>query len=346
MSLLGTRMRWFFCAVLCGAAGCSNRGGDGGDENERKHYAVCANDFGHADMVKFLDGNLVVVARHVGHGVGKGEIAGGLVLGLVLNGIDFSDLDYEARFADGTYELTNGDESLGVRFYFESAFGEYAAGDIVPYNLFDPESFVENFRVTNVDLLSGRVTVDYDQGPLWDLVDGDVDIDTDDPTDVSVRVRIHAEMLAFEAFSEGTIYGRPPRQEDELHVVMTTTRAPLLDVYDQFLAGEYGFRYTGTSYDSVYYGIDQEFTDSLFLMGSDGDDRWTWSGDYRSTVTKGDMTLYQNGFVSNLDRNTTEYYCDEELAERAGVAKHRLDLLGGTFVFEDGTKVPYGLMPY
>jgi hypothetical protein len=43
-------------------------------------------------------------------------------------------------------------------------------------------------------------------------VDGDVDIDTDDPTDVRVRVRIHAEMLAFEAFSEGTLSGRPPRQ--------------------------------------------------------------------------------------------------------------------------------------
>jgi len=179
---------------------------------------------------------------------------------------------------------------LGFRLFFIEDFGEHAAGDVVPYNLFDPESYVTNFVITDVDLVTGRVSYDYDPGPAADLVDGDVEIDVDDPTDVSIHVRIRATLLAFEAFSEGTRNGRPPRQEDELHIVMTTTQAPLLDVYDQFLAGEYGFRYTGTQYDSVYYGIDQVFTDSLFLMGSDGDDGWIWTGDYESTVQKGAMT--------------------------------------------------------
>ena len=339
-------MRWtLLAAAVAASIGCSGSNGPQ-ESGPEQHYTVCAEDYTKSDLVKFLDGNLVVVAGHVEHGVGAGEIAGWMVFSLVLNGIDFSDLDYEARFSDGTYEITNGDEALGARLYFNEDFGEYLAGDLVPYNVFDPSSFVSNFEITSVDLRTGRVSYDYDEGPLYGLVDGDVDIDVDDPTDVSIRVRVRSSLLAFEAFSEGTYDGRPPRQEDKLHIVMTTTRAPLLEVYDQFLAGEYGFRYTGTQYDSVYYGIDQEFTDSLFLMGSDGDGGWVWTGDYASTVNKGPMTLYQSGFVSNLDRNYTEYYCDDALAERAGVARHRLDLLGGQFVFEDGTKVPYGLGPF
>jgi hypothetical protein len=341
MSFLGTTRSWLLLAAIAGSVGCR----DNGESTDERHYTVCGNDFGKADMVNFLDGNMVILAGHVEQGVGAGEIAGGLIFGLVLNGIDFSNLDYEPTFSDGRYEITNGDAALGFSLFFIDAFGEHEAGDIVPYNLFDPSSFVENFEVTSFDPVTGRVTYDYDEGPLYDLVDGDVDVDVDN-LDVSVRVRIHVEQLAFEAFSEKTHHGHPPRNADALHVVMTTTRAPILDVYDQFLAGEYGFRYTGTTYDSVYYGIDQTFTDSLFLMGSDGDDGWIWTGDYASTVTKAPMVMYQSGFVSNLEQNYTEYYCDEALAERAGVAHHQRNLMGGEFVFEDGSKVYYGLGPF
>jgi hypothetical protein len=328
--------------TTAGFFGCSSEPA----ATDEEHYAFCADDYTKSEFVKFLDGNLVVVAAHVEHGVSAGSIVGGLVFDMVLNGIDFSNLDYEPRFSNGDYELTNGDFSLGFRLFFIETFDEHAAGDVVPYNLFDPESYVQNLVINDIDLATGRVSYDYDPGPAAHLVDGEVEIDVDDPTDVSIRVRIRATLLAFEAFSEGTHHGRPPRQADDLHIVMTTTQAPLLEVYEQFLAGEYGFRYTGTRYDSVHYGLDQVFTDSLFLMGSDGDDGWIWTGDYRSTVQKGDMTAYQSGFISNLDQNTTEYYCDEALEKRVGVARHRLDLLGGQFAFEDGTKVPYSISPY
>lgn len=344
MKVLGKRWIGVVAVTAASLGGCSSD--SKGESTDEQSYTFCADDYTKSEFVKFLDGNLVVVAGHVEQGVSAGTIVGDLVWSLVLNGIDFSNLDYEPRFSNGDYEITNGDSGLGFRLFFLEDFGEHAAGDVVPYNLFDPESYVTNFVITDFDLATGRVSYDYDPGPAADLADGDVEIDVDDRTDFSIRVRIRATLLAFEAFSEGTYAGRPPRQADELHIVMTTTQAPLLDVYDQFLAGEYGFRYTGTTYDSVYYGIDQVFTDSLFLMGSDGDDGWIWTGDYESTVQKGEMTAYQDGFVSNLDRNTTEYYCDEALEERVGVARHRLDLLGGQFVFEDGTKVPYGIIPY
>jgi hypothetical protein len=336
MGSMRTKTLGWIAAAAFGTFGCGSEA----------QYSVCANDFDKSEMVEFLNGNLVVVAGHVEHGASKGRMVGGLVFGLVLNGVDFSNLDYEARFANGSYEITNGDESLGFRLYFAASFGEYAAGEQVPYSVFDPESFVENLRVTNIDVANGRASYDYDEGPLYGLVDGELDVDVDDLAGVHVRLKIRAEMLAFEAFSEGTYRGRSPRDADELRVVMTTTRAPLLDVYNRFLAGEYGFRYTGTTYDSSYYGIDQEFTDSIFLMGNDGNDGWTWTGEYASTVRKDGLTLYQRGFVSNLDQNYTEYYCDDVLAERAGVARHALDLQGGTFVLEDGSTLSYGLAPF
>jgi hypothetical protein len=327
---------------------CSGSGSGSGDNKPaaEQSYAVCSQSYTKSDFTNFLNGNLVVVASHVDHGVSAGKIAGELVEGLVLNGIDFSNLKYSAEFSAGSYAITNGDAALGFTLYFTDDFGDYAAGDLVPYNVFDPSSFVKNVRVTNVDLKTGKLTYDYDQGPLYGLADGNVNVDTSNPTDIHIRLKLRVDLLAFEAFSDGTYDGSPPRQADTLHVVMTTTRASLLDVHQQFLAGNYGFSYTGTSYDSVYYGIQQEFDDSLFLMGSDGQGGWVWTGNYTSTVTKGDMTFYQSGAVSNLDQNYTEYYCDEERSDEVGVARHRLDLRGGEFDFEDGTKVLYGLEPF
>ena len=50
--------------------------------------------------------------------------------------------------------------------------------------------------------------------------------------------------------------------------------------------------------------------------------------------------------VSNLEANYTEYYCEQALTQKIGVAHHRLDLAGGQFVFTDGTTIYYGLGPY
>jgi hypothetical protein len=317
-----------------------------GSGSEELRYQLCGTETTRSELVTFLDGNLVIVASHREHGVSAGAIAGGLVLGLVLNGIDFSNLAYQASFSNGEYQIDNGDASLGFTLFFAEDFGAHAAGEVIPYNLFDIDSYLQNIEVVGLDPVSGTVTVDYDHGPLYDLIDGEVDIDADNPLDLSFRVRIRADLIAFEAESQRTYNGRAPREQDELRVVMTTTRAPLLEVYEQFLAGGYGFQYTGTQYDSVYYGIDQELTDALFLMTSDGDGGWYWRGDYRSTVIKRDQTMYQSGFTSNLEQNYTEYYCDAARGERAGAAEHALDLTGGEFVFEDGTRVPYGLAPF
>lgn len=313
---------------------------------QEMQYDLCGATVSHTEMMRFLDGNLVVVASHVEQGVGAGQIVGGLVAGLVLNGIDFSNLDYEPAFSDGRYELTNGDAYVGVTLYFAEDFGPHAAGDVIPYNVFDVSSYVKDFEITSFDPFSGDVGFDFEEGPLYGLIEGDVDFDIDNPTSISIRVRIRTDLVAFEAKSEKTYFGMPPRMDDELRVVMTTTHARLDEVYAQFLGEGYGFSYTGTTYDSPFFGIEQELTDSLFLMKRDEGGGWFWEGDYESDVTKSPLTMYQSGFVSNLEGNYTEYYCDAALTTRAGVAQHHLDLSGGEFVFEDGTRLPYGLMPF
>ncbi len=309
-------------------------------------YRLCDKASSHDEFARFFDGNLVVVAAFDQEGYSGAEIAGSLVLSIVGNGLDFNDLSsYRPEFDAGRYRLTNGASHLGFSLYFVDAFGPYAAGDPIPFNVFDPSSFVTDVRVA-VDV--GKyppISYSYKPGPLYDLVDGEVAISGGSVDALDIRVRIHADRVAFEVDSQSTIAGQEPRADDRLTVRMKTLRAPLDEVYAQFLSGGYGFSYDGTRYDSAYYGIDQTLSGSAFLMKKD-ETGWFWTGKYDASVTKGDATFYQEGFVSNREQNTTAYFCAPTHADRVGVAWHRLDLLGGRFVFEDGAVIGYGLGAY
>jgi hypothetical protein len=127
---------------------------------------------------------------------------------------------------------------------------------------------------------------------------------------------------------------------------MTTTRAPLLDVYDHSSPASTAFATPGLRTTVFITASIKRFYDSLFLMGSDGDDGWTWSGDYRSTVTKGGMTLYQSGFVRISTATPPTTIATKRSPERAGIAKHRLDLARRNVRVRRRHEGPYGLMPY
>lgn len=318
------------------------------DDPDDPVLRVCEAELTTSEFAEFLDGNLVIVAAYTEQGSSAGEMLGGLFVGLVFNGLDFANLGSTVpTFQDGAYTLTNGTTELGFTLYWAEDWQDHTAGAPIEYNLFDPDSYITNLSVSNIDIVRGTVEVDYDEGPLFDLVDGEVEIDPSNPLDVSFRVRLRTDLIAFDAFSSKAYMGMPPRDADELQIMMRTTQASLTGVVDQFRAGGFGFSYDGTAYDSVYYDIDQVFDSSTFLITQDDDGSWFWQGDYQSTVTKGGQTLYQSGTVSNLDENTTAYFCDAGRTARIGVARHRLDLAGGTFEFDgsDDTVV-YGLEPF
>ena len=109
-------------------------------------------------------------------------------------------------------------------------------------------------------------------------------------------------------------------------------------------AAGFGFSYDGTAYESPAESLSQEFFDSEFLTIRRDNGNYTWEGNYRSTVIKADTTMHQSGFVSTEGGNYTEYYCDPELKQRAGVAQHHDSLLGGYFEFPNGDRFVYGII--
>ena len=69
-------------------------------------------------------------------------------------------------------------------------------------------------------------------------------------------------------------------------------------------------------------------------------------GDYRSVATRSQAVFYEHGFTSNRGASHTDFYCDASMSQPIGVASNSLDLQGGTFRFQDGTELPYGLTPF
>lgn len=335
-----------FLAVVCGlaVAGCKD-GGGGGSAEQEESYALCGGELSHGQVVDIFNGNLVFVGSYSENGYSSSELIAGLVLSIVLNGIDFANLaDYTFTFDDdlGFYVMGDGDTQVGFYLTFAGDYGDFVDGDPIPYNFFDYESWVTNVQV---DLDGMDLVFDYDPGPLHDLVDGEVDFDGD-LNGFSVEFDIKTHLVAFEVESSQTYPGSWPwNADDRLTLEMATTRAVFDDFVDQLEGGGYGLDYAGTFYDSVLFDLEQEFSEALFLMQHQGND-WYWEGDYMSQVDKHGMSLYQLGFVSNIEQNTTEYYCDEARTDYIGVARHDLDLEGGVFEFADGTEVDFGLGAY
>lgn len=327
------------------ACGESGDGGDATDDTKGSvtvlgggassvTYSVCAATWSKVDFLKMMNGNLVFVADASSHGKSSAEAIGELVGMLVLNGIDPVKLaDYDVGFADGDYTYKAGDEGYTFSLYFVSDFGAYKAGDKIPYNVFDYESYVTNVHVT----LLPTPSVTYDHGPLWDFVDGSVSV-----SGTSVKFALKSDQIAFALNSKSTYYGQSPRESDTLLWSMTTTPAALDTIKEQFEAGGYGLLFDGTVYDSKYYDVKQTFGSSPALMKHD-DQGYFWELTYQSTVEKAGISLYQTGLASERQANTTSYYCDAEHQSRIGIATHATDLKSGSFVFDDGTTVSYGL---
>jgi len=346
----------FFIVIVLILSACPIPPDEGGIDEKSEHdyensepetiYNFGGEQMSHSELVHFLNGNMVIVGKYSEKGYSSADLITGLILSIVFNGLRFSNLDdYEVDFdkQTGFYSLGDGDTYIGFYLYFAEDFGEFVAGDLIPYNIFNYESFITDVRI---DIDGWDVSFNYDPGPLYDLVDGKVSIRGSSLSNLSVDVDIHTQAISFVIESHKNYVGSFPwNWNDQLSLCMTTTKATFQDIADQIESGGFGISYAGTMYTSALYGIEQEFTEALFLMKHDGD-AWYWEGSYRSDVNKSGRELYQKGFVSNVEQNTTEYYCDKGLTDYVGIMRHDLDLRGGVFEFADGTTVNFGLSPF
>lgn len=100
----------------------------------------------------------------------------------LLDGFDYS-------FSRGVYRFRNPTFELDVAFHYGSGPGSGSAGkapgDTILANLFDLDSYVRNIRVTGFP-----PELRYTRGPLADLLDGDIEVDFDDPMDPEFDFRL------------------------------------------------------------------------------------------------------------------------------------------------------------
>ncbi len=311
-------------------------------DEEQRTYTLCGDEMTQREMADFVNGNLVILARYSEDGQSKSDAITSLVVSMVLNGIDFSNLgSARPSFEDGHYALQTGDSELGFELIAAGDFADVAAGEIIPHNVFAVDSYARNIHA-NVDASTfpPTVSVTYEPGPLAELVDGEIEVDAQS-LDVSLRVR--ADLLDIQ-LDASTVYESVWVQEDALAIQMTTTQVNLADLAGDLEDAGFGFSYDGTAYDSPREEMTQEFSDSEFLTLRKDSGNYKWEGTYRSTVTKAALQMHQSGFVSNDGGNFTEYYCDGELTQFAGVAEHHDSLRGGWFVFPNGERFAYGII--
>lgn len=313
-------------------------------ETEQSEYTICERTYSKTDFLQLMNGNLVIVGEYCGKSDSSLGMVANLLVNMFLHGIDFSQLsDYDIEFEDGSYIAGIEDTWISFTLFFAEDFGEHSAGEKIPYNVFDMDSWVTNIDISvSFDGIIPDVDYSYNEGPLYDLIDGDVSFSGVSLSGLSISLKAKSELVAFSMDSVNTYQGQEPRTSDTLTLHMSTSRIVLKDMIEQINAGGFGFSYDGTAYHSEYYGIDQTFSDSMIFMKDDGEG-WYWEGSYQSKMEKDNAVLYHYGFVSNIEQNSTDFYCDESLTDKIGTSFHDLDLEAGTFRFEDGTEVRYGL---
>lgn len=331
--------------------GCS--GNSEGDDDTAKpagtsaaeiRHDVCGATMTQRDVRELLDGNLIVAGTYAKQGRTAGEMAVGMALTMVLNGIDFTDPKYAYHGEDGTYSYKSGETGWAVSVYWAKDEGTFKAGDKVTANLFDVDSYVRNVRF---DVAARKVR--WEPGPLAFLVDGEVDFDADNPLAIKMRVRLRGDLLALELSSVGRYQGSGETKDDTFLWHIDTLRATIPEIMKQAQSGTgYGITFQNSQYRSPHFGIEQDFGLSRVMIFADEAKRVHLEGTYdaslrvnRSGVSR---SMWQRGFVSSRTENKTEYFCDEARTQRLGVATHALELDRGSFVLDaTGVKVDYGL---
>jgi hypothetical protein len=284
------------------------------------------------DLTDLIKGNLFIVGGYSEEGFTTTSIVTGLITMMVVNVIDFTALNsFDLSFTDSAYVFTSGVNYLKLTFYFAEDYGDFQAGDKIPYNLFDPGSYVSNVQIDWTD-------ISYDQGPLFNLIDGGVSF-----SEIIPSIRLNTTKISFGCESRGTrVRNYDGVVSDTLIITMSTPPVVVQDIQAEFESEGYGVSFDSTLYNSKYYNTYETIYDSMFYIKKTGENSY-YEGNYTADCTKDVIHFYMKGFVSNIANNYTRYYLDPECTEYLGMAAHDLSLTFGNFYSAEGDSIYYNL---
>ena len=294
-----------------------------------REFDVCGETMLRSEVAALLDANRHAHARVSWDGESRIQLESDLILSLATHGVELATLA-RPNFEDGHYSLGVIGAVLDFEVTFAEDFGEYAAGDVVPYDLWDLSSYAVNVR-TELDTseFPPVVRTVADPGPLADLVEGPIAFDA-----FSFTASLRTELLAIETDTSRT--DEDTRLDgDAMTVHMASPRVNVgemaVDLDDVGLA----FSVEGSSYASPDEGIFWAL-DASTLHGWRHEGEMRWEGEYEARFKTDRGTFFLSGFATNGGGAHTEFFCDAERTQPLGVAEHAADLGRGVFEFAEG----------
>ncbi len=330
--------------------------------------AMCGDSVSVEELLLMLNGAVVAAAEQIDDGVSVYELFGGVIVGMLYNGIDWNQLDdLEVDFdaETGSYMIESGASRVGFRLYWARDFDGHSTGEPIPHNVFALTSYVSGIDVDiGGSIANPRIEYDYDEGPLFGLIDGGVEISGRDPRSLRIFTALHADAIAVELDSLGRRRFELPvpwalglvttKFDYETHIL--STRTPVPDLHAALQGGGFALDLAGTVFardyyvlETLVYGTRDHFEATDFAIKKD-DDGAFFEGEYtgRREVSAQVLgfdyegSLHSRGLLSNRQQNWTEFFCDTARTDLWGTARHDLDLEGGVFTFDSGRSFRYG----
>ncbi len=293
----------------------------------------------------------------------QGLLFAKFVLEMILNGINISTVkDYKLHFENNQYRWGKENDYLFFTFVFTQDYGNFKAGDTIPYDLTELKTYIPGFKVKAPDikisnpLKSELPSLDItEKGPLFELVDYHVDWNGlipnfrfTYPNLGTIGVSMGTHGFYTRAYPDTLITDGIPKIKtitDTLAVHFFTPMRTLRSFKDVVDSGRLEIKFDETEYKSNMFKIHQTVPASSIMLNF-SKDTWTFDGTYQSTITQKRGAFYTESVFSNIQTNREVLYCDEDRTTKLGEARNHQFLPFGVYTAANGGKFYYILIPF
>ena len=329
---------------------------------------MCGIDVGRTEISYLLHGSAFFASQQYEEGISVYDFLANTLITMLVRGITFTNLN-EASFPfdreTGTYSMETGRSAINLKLSFAENWGDYNAGDPIPNNVFNPRSYIRNIDIDFGSFTNPRLNITYDEGPLFDLIDGEIEFDGNDISSLSAKVKVKANLIVFELES---ISRKNFVLLDLLLLPMFTTeytwelfqRTPptvVTSLDDAIKDGSFYIDWSDSQINQkfqflgeTYLESEDSFSEAVFTLAEDnigglveGTYKSKHSAVFSALGLERNGELYTSGSISSRELNFTEFFCDENQETPWGKAEHNSELTGGILTMQDGAELIYGI---
>ncbi len=293
----------------------------------RAGASFCGRTTSAKELADVAAGDLATAHAMRNYGANAAELVLGLMHNLTTRGLDFAKISSHRiafRAESNEYVLTTGDGgTLAFTLSLAESLGALKAGEKLPVNFFARESYLRGVKK------GAKGEVDYDAGPLFELIDGEVEFGGGSTEDY--RFMLRSGLVRFELVAETSFV---EAGGGEFRLRLETAKAlTLTELARRLDEGGVELAYDASTYVDEARGHEEIIDRAPFTMRRD-DSGWLWEGSYDATIHRNGDIRYVRATTSGRQQSYAELFCDLGRKTKAATAVHDLDLQGGTIALE------------